>query len=277
MIRLIVSDMDGTLLSTHEDVHPENLSALRQAMARGIRFAVASGRSALSCSRILQNAGLMDAGILAVNGGQIMDRPYGKIIWQRTMDPDTARETARILRGKGLDFCIYTEDALVYDTREAFEKYEGPVVIRKTAAPSLRKAYGAEAVEAALNGPVLKLYTGEGDIPEENAAFQAARAACAALPGAEITSSSLRNFEVMPRGVNKGTTLAVYAEMLGIEQAEVMAFGDNENDLEMLLWAGCGIAVGNARDSVLRAVPRHTGHYMDAGVARAIAAHCGLE
>lgn len=272
MIRLIVSDMDGTLLSGHDEIHPENLAAIREALGLGVRFAVASGRNAVSCGRLLMVYGLEDAAIIATNGCQIVDKPFGKTLALHHLSREAAASAMGVFARHGLGGCLYTEDAIVYSSGQMREEQEafhlGDEEARKRHVPSLRIRAGDKAVAEAILTTPMKVFCVYK--PGQEAAFEAAKEACARIEGVELTSSWADNFEVMPKGINKGTALEMLSALLNIRRDEIMAFGDNDNDLPMLTWAGLGIAMGNALPSVKRAVPRLTGGCKEGGVAQGI-------
>lgn len=273
MIRLIVSDLDGTLVQGANVIHPANLEALRAAMARGVRFAVASGRTAPACSILMRDHGLDDAFIIATNGCEIMDRPFGRLLEIHHLSREAAAETARITRRHGLWTCLCSDDALIYDPKEMLDReldfHKHDDFIARMEAAGCHVLHGTEAMDTALRADkTLKLYAIH--TPDQVEAFVAAREACARIPGASVTSSWHTNFEIMPEGVDKGSAVRALAARLGLDRSEVMAFGDNENDLSMLTWAGHGCAMGNAKAPIREAVGRVTGHCHEGGVAQAI-------
>ncbi len=272
MIRLIVSDMDGTLLSSHDDIHPENLAAIREAMELGVRFAVASGRNAASCGRLLLAHGLKDAAIIATNGCQIVDKPFGKTLANHYLNQEAAALAMGIFARYGLGGCLYTEDAIIYSSeqmraeQEAFHFHDEEA--RKRSVPGVDIRAGEAAVAEALLTTPMKVFCVYK--PGQEAAFLSAKEACAKIEGTEMTSSWADNFEIMPMGINKGTALQALSGLLGIERDEIMAFGDNDNDLPMLTWVGYGIAMGNALPAVKRVITRQTGGCKEGGVAQGI-------
>lgn len=273
MIRLIVTDMDGTLLRDHDDIHPDNLVAIRKAMEKDIKFAVASGRSAASCSILLHDAGLDDAYIIGVNGCQVLDKPFGKTLALYHLDNLSARAAIDIFQAHGLESCLYTEDAIVYSNANALDMQETIHNAEADFAAQMARAgvqilAGPDAMEKALMSTPMKAFCMFG--PGQEEAFAKARRECARLPGVEITSSGADNFEVMPTGVDKGMGLQMLAGRLGIAREEIVAFGDNENDLPMLRWAGHAFAMENATEDVKREITRITGHCRKGGVARGL-------
>jgi len=262
MIRLIAVDMDGTLLTGHTEIHPENVKAVRHAMERGVVFVVASGRMVRSCSRVLTAHELPWAHIIGANGCEIAGAD-GNIVEQHFMDSDTARETLRIYEEHGLHACLFSEKAVVYPTKEAMMRIAGSYA--KT------RPYGDDAMNEALAGNCYKTFCIM--LPGQEQAFEAAKRACAELPGLENTSSWHNNFEVMPAGVNKGVALAKLAGRLGIPAAEIMAFGDSDNDISMLEFAGFGFAMGNAGEDVKARAKYLAGRNDAGGVAQGIYLH----
>jgi len=269
MIRLIATDLDGTLLSGHETISDENLRAIRKALSNGIVFVAASGRSADSCGRLLRRYE-MDGPIIAVNGGHVVSRRNGDTLSLHPMSRALAAECMRIFETHALHACLYTTEWIVYSSLEALCYYEEFLTpegkTKRRYAEGVR--HGRDAIADALNGTPLKAFC--AFLPGQEAAFQAARDACAKLPGACLTSSWPDNFEVMPEGVNKAKALAELAARLDILRDEVMAFGDSDNDIEMLQWAGIGVAMENAREEVKRAADYVTKACYDDGVAHAM-------
>lgn len=269
MIRLIVSDLDGTLLIGHDRIHPDNTAAIQDAVAKGVHFAVASGRTAASCSILLEGQGLDDTAILAVNGCHIVDRPFGKTLAMHLLRPQATREILDVIARHGLEGCVYADGAIVYTDKglcRAESGSDGYIARMRRAGVDITA--GPEAIATVDTMPVMKVYCVHA--PGQEQAFAEARAACEAIAGVGLTSSWVTNFEAMPEGVDKGTAVRELAEKLGVSRDEVLAFGDNENDLPMLRWAGHGYAMANAQELVLREITQTTGHCADGGVAQVI-------
>lgn len=269
MIKLVVSDLDGTLLWNHDRIHPENKLAIERLLRRGVRFAVASGRNAASCSILLEDVGLMDAYVIGVNGCQVWDKPFGREVASHFLVPGVAQEVMEIFQAHGLSSCLYTKDMIVYSDPHALEEgmYETPDFARRMVAAGVTVAAGPEAMREALQGRAMKAYCVYA--PGQEEAFAQACAVCGKLP-VSTTSSWRDNFEVMPVDVDKGTAVAELAASLGILREEVVAFGDSDNDLPMLRWAGHGYAMANAQPHILREIGLHAPGGNEAGVARVL-------
>lgn len=272
MIKLIVSDLDGTLLADHEHIHPRNLAAIKRALSMGIRFAVASGRDAIGCSVLLAEHGLHDSPVIGVNGCHVLDKPFGRTLSRHHLPQDGARAAISIFAKYDLPACLYTDNAIIYTDHPMWEAEVAMIDTeeRKQYMDSIgiKNEIGQKAIDAALERPVMKTFCIYNHGQE--AAFQAARAECERLPGVSVTSSWHNNFEVMPQSVDKGSALALLAESLGIQQSDVLAFGDSENDLPMLIWAGRAFAMKNASSLVMSSIPDHTLRCDEGGVGHAI-------
>lgn len=270
MTRLIATDLDGTFLAEHSTIHPKNLRVLRRAMAQGIHFAVASGRGAEECSVLLRTHGIEDAHIIGSNGCKVLDKPFGKTLALHFLAAGAARRVIDIFAEHQLAACIYTEDAIVFtDERvlaHVLEYHAEDGFIEAIAAAGVEHRAGPAAVQKALNGNIMKAYCTRHKGYE--AAFDAAKKACAAVLGVSLTSSWIDNFEVMPEGIDKGQALCELASRLGIAQSEVVAFGDSDNDIPMLRWAGHGIAMENAQPEVKAIADAITGPCWEGGVAQ---------
>lgn len=270
-IRLIAMDMDGTLLDGQaRAIPPENVCALRLAAQRGIRLALCSGRLPDDASFFAVDAGL-DMAVLALNGGCVLDAPLGPIRRSCFIEGAAMARLKALLDASGLLYGMFCENALAVSHAEDGSDPAllwGAYILRAGSRGAI--SYGPAATAEILSRGVSKLvvidvqYTGalprlQADIARE-------------IPQVEVTSSWVNNLEINPRGVNKGEALAALAEALGIPMGQVMALGDNDNDVPMLRCAGYGVAMGNASPAALEAAGYVTLTNDRHGVAAAVRA-----
>lgn len=242
MIRLIVSDLDGTILRDAEHVDEKAAALLKKYTAQGAVFVPASGRAPSSCRALFERAGLRITRCIGVNGAQIEDFATGETHYMRSLPDETARRAIEIMQAEGLQICIYGHGLIAYTWETALEESRERSLFAAMRAFGTETIAGPDAVERALRGPILKTFaefTGAGD----REAFLRAREACRALEGVTITASWENNFEVMPEGVDKGAALMYLAGKLGVRREEIVAFGDGDNDISMLRAAGTGVAM----------------------------------
>lgn len=270
-IRLIAMDMDGTLLDGQaRAIPPENVCALRLAAQQGIRLALCSGRLPDDAGFFAVDAGL-DMAVLALNGGCVLDVPLGPIRRSRFIEADAMARLKALLDASGLLYGMFCENALAVSHAEKGGDPAlmwGAYILRAGSRGTI--AYGPEATRALLSRGVNKLVVID---EQRTGALSQLRADIAReIPQAEVSSSWENNLEINPRGVNKGEALAALAEGLGIPMGQVMALGDNDNDVPMLRCAGYGVAMGNASPAALAAAGYVTLSNNRHGVAAAVRA-----
>lgn len=268
MIRLVAIDIDGTLLDSHGRIPPRNLRAIEDAVARGTDIVLVTGRSfpfALPVARQLP-----PQVALIVSNGALERTQDGTTLTSRLLP---ASQAAGLLAATtAFRHCaalIFDRDAagqIVADTmdwdvsnRKPYWLRNRHLIARNT---PLEGALTEDPVELMFNGTVVEMRV---------LAERLAR-----LPGqfaVAVTEYEDRDFtllDVTAPAATKGAALARRAAALGIGREQVMAIGDNLNDVGMLDFAGCPVLMGNAA-SALRARPwALTASHDDAGVAEAI-------
>jgi Cof subfamily protein (haloacid dehalogenase superfamily) len=264
-IGLIAVDMDGTLLNPDKQISPEDAQALRDASAAGIALAICSGRMPEDISGYARQIGV-PCWVCGCNGCRVLDAPFGNPVEQHAIAADAALACIDVLVARAMPVNAFVGPGLVVmrpRERSAMqEEWAGELERRGLAFVE----FGEAALRAAA-GRIQKMLVFE----QPGAALLPALAeALRGLPGIAITSSWVDNLEIMPAGFHKGTALAALAGRLGIPRARVMAIGDQINDREMLAWAGCGVAMGNAVPEIRALCRHHTDSNALGGVGKAI-------
>jgi hypothetical protein len=265
-IKLIAMDMDGTLLDDTHQIPPQNLSALRKAQAMGVQIAICSGRTASDVSYYAADAGLHDCHILALNGTCCLTEPHAEPYLLRTVLPNTAACTVEVLLSHNVTFASFQQNRVivVHGDNAVDKRNWGTHVARANRNAYL---YGREALEAHIGEGVCKfVYIDQDHAPR----IEQVREALLPIGGLYVTRSWTNNLELMPAGVNKGTSLRALAEALDIPRAQVMAIGDYDNDLDMIEYAGLGVAMSNGSERVRNAAQYITLSNAEFGVAEAI-------
>ena len=272
-IRLIAMDMDGTLLLPHTTPGPrisDNcLRALREADRAGIHLAIASGRMPDDASFFARDMGL-PMHILSLNGGCIQMEPLGEITDSFPMRPETAARLWQTAKRPGLILGMFAGHELTISIPLQDENlfWWGTHLMRQGSRCRLHG--NGEAAEKLTEKGVHKLV-----VQAENDAALGTLAALRTellqtMPEVEITSSWYSNIEINPKGCNKGSALCALAERLHIPMTEVMAIGDNGNDVPMLTAVGYGVAMGNATETAIASSGWQTLSNEQDGVAIAI-------
>lgn len=261
--RLIATDLDHTLLDDDGRVSPRTRRALDAARQTGIAVVPVTARQPIGLRAISDDAGF-DAWALLGNGASGMHLRSGEVLFAAEAPAAILQELATELNSRIPDL-LY---ASVRGSGEEFVVQEGYAEIAQLSDHKRDPAtLGGVPLEAVLAEPSLKLVIRHAHVaPDE------IFAAISDLgrTGFEATLSGAPFVEVMAEGVTKGTGLARLCAHLGVDRSEVAAFGDGLNDVEMLEWAGLGVAVANAQDPVLETADEVTASNTDDGVARVI-------
>ena len=252
-IRLVASDLDGTLLLPDETVSERTRAALVAAKEAGITVVLVSGRQPRSLGPIAERIGVGGIAICA-NGALIWDLDAGTLVDATPLAADLASRLVHALREAipGVLFAVELE--------RGFGRERGWAEETTDVRPEVLEADALELI----TGPVIKLLVRHPTLPFPEVAERARRAVG---EDAVATWAGLRLVEISAAGVTKAFALERLCRRLGVAPGEVVAVGDMPNDLAMLNWAGTAVAVANATQEVLDAADEVTAANTDDGVA----------
>lgn len=256
-IRLIATDLDGTLLRHDRTVSQRTQDTLARVAQSGITLALVTARPPRFVRALADTLGLTGVAICC-NGAIIYDLARGEILLHTPIAAPDATAIALGLREAAPGVAFATESGLAFGCEPA---YLGLGALSQSQDELLAD------VQTLCAQPVTKLIARH---PERTAEEMFPAALTVAAGRAEVTYSSARFIEMSAPGVDKAWALAQLCQQLGLTSAEVVAFGDMPNDVAMLRWAGRGIAVANAHREVLAAATDVTASNMDDGVAQAL-------
>ncbi len=249
-VRLVAIDMDGTLLATFaQQLSRRNAQAVRAAQAAGITVVIATGRRTAYTTPLLKDVGLRADTPLITSNGAVTRTLGGEAIDHCHLQAGVARELCGLLRPFGT--LVFTFDRLgkgelvLEDLEQAHSRIEMWVEANKQAIEVVRP------LENALidgHDPIQGMVTGSLDKMKqaELALKQSKWHAMCECVRTEYPACDLSILDLLPPGVSKGWALGRLAAQLGIDRKEVMAIGDNWNDVEMLEWAGQAVLMSNA-------------------------------
>jgi Cof subfamily protein (haloacid dehalogenase superfamily) len=261
---LIASDVDGTLLDNDEAVTERTRAAIRAAVASGATFVLATGRPPRWIAPVVDALGLAPMAVCA-NGAVLYDPGSDRVVSARTLSPEALRELAeiatRVIPGAGLAVERIGDSAHDAATPQFVSSpgYEHAWLNPDNTEVSLDDLLSAPAVKLLIR----KAGARSGDMA-------AALAENVGVQGDITYSTNNGLIEVVPRGISKATGVMEVARPLGIAAEDVVAFGDMPNDVPMLVWAGHGVAMGNAHPDALAAANEVTTTNTDDGVARVL-------
>lgn len=257
-ISLVISDVDGTLVTPDKEVTPASREAARRLADKGIAFTVVSSRPPAGLRMLVAPLGLrLPMG--AFSGGALV-APDLAIVEQHFVPGAAARRAVAMLADAGVDIWLFTPDGWL--VRSADEHY----------IPKEKRTILADPKVVADFAPhldkVFKIVGSSQDPGKLAACEQAMTAAIGA--DASIVRSQTYYLDVTAPGLDKGTFLEALARHVGVAPGAVAVLGDNANDLAMFKKAGVSIAMGNATPEVKAAATHETAANTDDGFAKAI-------
>ena len=255
MIKLIASDMDGTLLNHNHKIPKENVELINYAKNQGIEFIVATGRAYYEALPALNEENI-NCDVISFNGGIVYDK-NGNIISITPMLPKDLYYTIEILKSFDISYQLYTKNTIYTTSIETdinayidlirSNGYEPDVEhLRAEAQQKLDVGYITEVenIELYLNekeNPPIKIIAISNDISKlENAAKLLSE-----NTSISVTSSGANNIEIMHKNATKGEALKEIAKIYGINLENAVAIGDNLNDQAMLDIVGYSVAMKN--------------------------------
>jgi len=261
-VRLVAIDMDGTLLPTFAQVISLRTAlALKAAQEAGIIVAVATGRRVAYTAPLLEGIGLSADTPLITSNGAVVRTLGGETMDCCQLKSRIARGLCGLLRPFGAMVFTFDRPGRGELVLEDLEEAEGRVALWVEANRNAIEVVkpiedalldGEDPIQGMAAGSVSKMREAEQAV---KASEWASHCECVRT---EYPARDLSILDILPQGVSKASALKKLAIRLGVDRKEVMAIGDNWNDVEMLEWAGQGVMMGNAAEE-LRAMAKMRG------------------
>lgn len=253
--QLVATDLDGTVIRSDRTISERTVAALARVEAAGAHLVLVTGRPPRWMHEVAEATGHRGLAICA-NGALVYDLHTEEVVESHLIEAAVTAELIDRLR------------ATVPDLAFAAEHLGGFVRERAYRTRDVRAPTGE--LEQLVAAPASKLLAQH---PELDADTLLARARTVIGDLAEVTHATNSGLlEISAAGVSKASALATLCAELGVDSAEVIAFGDMPNDLPLLAWAGTSYAVANAHPDVLAAVDHRTGSNDEDGVAQVLEA-----
>ena len=260
MIKLFVTDIDGTLLPTGNGIVPaKNIEAVQAMAAAGVKVVIATGRMYSAALPIAAQLGV-PVPIISYNGA-VIKSSSGELIHEKYLDAIVALKLINFFEERGWHLQSYNDDVLYVPKRtEGVKFYETMIKVKAV-------EVGWAGLRERVNN-VPKLLT-VSDTPEE-AIYRLNEVKKYFEGQAEITRSAAQFTEFMAVGVSKANAIKILAEKFGVANEEILAIGDSDNDLQMLTSVGLGVAMGNAVQIVKDSCTHITDTCENFGFAKAV-------
>lgn len=265
MYKLVAIDLDGTLVTDNKELTSKTVETIKKASEKGVKIMISSGRAFYRLEKFIDELGLRKENqcTSCFNGGMIVENITKKMLYSKSLEAEEVKELIQLGKTLELPIMIYTKDV------HCVEKIPDVVQknIKNLKGMNLKKVcfdemnFNEEAnyiYKVCFIDKPEKIIEKRKEIPKEF------------FKKYEITSSVPEYLEIVKKGITKSEAIKFIMKLYDIKQEEVMAIGDGENDIEMLSFAGLGIAMENAKDDVKKFADDVTTSNNDDGVANAI-------
>lgn len=259
-IRLVVIDLDGTLLDSKHNVTPRVEAAVKATIARGIKVVLATGKTRRAAEALITQFGLDTPGIFGQ--GLTTYEANGDIRHQQLLDPGLARKVITFAEDRGFFVIAYSGHRLL--VRKQNREVEDGLLAHHE--PGFEIVGPLQNILA--NTPINKIVVC-GD-PREIKGLRWQLNLQVGTAGRVVQAGVPTMVEVLPPGASKGAALKQLARDLNIKPEHIMAIGDAENDIEMIQFAGLGVAMGQSDAKTKAAADVVVGTLDEDGVAEAL-------
>lgn len=280
MVKLIATDMDGTLLNSAHEISEENIKAIQYAQSKGVTVAIATGRAFYEANTPVKPTGLK-VPFICLNGAEVRDEEFN-IIYTSKLNNEQIKRITNVLKQHDLYFQVYTSARIYTEDKEKDLQIYIDIAEKMGHTPDVEKI--RRSIQKRIDNGSLKevqsydeIYERDGEIVLKFLAFSsdldkidAAKEDLASYNSLAVSSSSRGNIEITHNDAQKGIALQAICEQLNITMDEVMAIGDNLNDVSMLERAKYSFAMSNGAEEVKQVAKFIAGDNEESGVGRAI-------
>lgn len=264
-MRLIVSDLDGTLLLPDDSVTAPTVKAALGLEEKRIAFTLCSGRIYAMLEYYIKIFAVTKP-VITANGAAIIDPVTKNTLYEKPISPESAADLLRFCQSRAIDYCVMTADGCYFSPGSAriprILSYNNLASGLDLATVPIKYYRTGQLTKPIHKIAITENLAGESDLivsyVRENSDLS-------------FTTSSKRFIDVTSRGVSKGNALLHLAEILAIPCPNICSFGDYDNDISMFKVSGLSFAMANSLENVKAAATATTDSNRADGVARALA------
>lgn len=280
MVKLIATDMDGTLLNAAHEVSQENIEAIQYAQSRGVTVTIATGRAFYEANDPIKPTGLK-VPYICLNGAEVRDESFD-IVHTSSLNHELYQRIRNVLVRENIYYQIYTNFGIYTEDPERdlaiyldIAKYSGQqpdvekirqYINHRIEIGTLKVVNNYDNIESVTGELIMKVLAHDTDLDK----IARVKAELSESSNLAVSSSSKGNLEITHIDAQKGLALCAIAEKLGIDMKDTMAIGDNLNDKSMLDRAGIAVAMDNALPELKENATFVTASNEESGVAKAI-------
>lgn len=244
MYKLVISDLDGTLLNEAHELSNYTKETVEKLVNKGVKFFIATGRHHTDAVETKKSLGLDEAYLITSNGARVHDYK-GNLLVEHNHKSQVAREIINMDLAEGLHINIFSDDRwLIFEDNDRIKEW-----IEKATFKYTKVSKG----EVDYDTVIKWYYLGDHDLLVELKDKIEERWS----DEVECLFSLPDCLEIMPKGVSKGRAIEEVLNLENISRETTMAFGDGFNDYEMLNFVEKGLIMGNAHIKLKNALPNH--------------------
>jgi len=244
MYKLAVFDLDGTLLNNQHEISDENINALNRLKKTGCIVSIATGRTDLLVKEYVKKIEL-EVPVIACNGGLIRNTNTGEILYKRVMPKNKVAQIIDICINKKITYMIYTKDYIITIPSDRLEYFEKRNEILDEDC-KVKFIVSSDLDFIVEQHEVYKVLI----IEKNSIKFDLISEQFNEIEGITMCQSSNGLMDFMLEGTSKQKAIELLAKENNILPEEIVAFGDNYNDIDMLRYAGCAITTSNGIEEV---------------------------
>ncbi len=246
MIKLVVTDMDGTFLRPNLEISKANIEAVKKLLERNIHFAIATGRPDQMMKEYISILDLEEP--IIMSNGSIIGNPFQEErVFEKTLSQLTLNTIFEIVDKQKMDYLIYTKEAIITrdNNRYRFFQKRNLSLLEKDRCNFIVAEIPSKALGEKKAYKILILENNEKRYKKYFELFSN-------RDDIEVYQSQTTFIDINPKGVSKGNAIKKLAEYYEIDVKDVVVFGDQHNDVPMMKIAGTSVAMGNSIDEVKR-------------------------
>ena len=247
MYKMVYSDMDGTLLSSKKLISKENMNVVKKLKENNIIFGIATGRI-YPAAKIYSKELNINSPLICSNGAMVVDTKTDEIIISNPLNKETIIRVLDVIKKYDVYFHLYNKDTIFSERYDLVIKYFREFSENLPLHLKVKTEVVSDIYKTLESEVIYKVGVYFDESIESKKMIEELRN----MSDVESCKSMSYMYDIMAKGVNKGYALKQLGEYLGINSDSIMTFGDNENDISMIRYAGKGIAMNNSSDEIKR-------------------------
>lgn len=262
---LAAIDIDGTLSNSNKELSGYTVSTIIKAQKRGMRVVIASGRPTRGLAYYADLLQIYDYGgyVMAYNGGQITEWATGTVLYTKSVTPESIKKAVELARKTDTTIIAYSDKEILTETPN--DEYI-PRLSRNNRMPIVGVDDFLSTALSMTPAPVKLLLSCPSEVIDDKVAIFKKEL----KDQMDVFRSADTFIELVPKGIDKGYALSLLSQHLNIHPDQIVAFGDESNDISMLRFVGLGVAVVNATEPAKAAADLITKSNNEDGVAHVL-------